>query len=177
MRFATLILTVAVAQATPAVVTVYTVNDCMIPAPVAISAKALAGKMLSSAGISILWRSGKPRSPLPEHSVVLEVSGGTRNDYYPGALALAKPYEGDHIEVFYGRIAETVIPPTVPALLAHVLVHEITHVLQGINRHSDEGIMKAHWDAHDYQRMASKPLSFTDKDLELIRRGVVPVAN
>jgi hypothetical protein len=26
----------------------------------------------------------------------------------------------------------------------YVLVHEITHVLQGIKRHSDEGIVKAH---------------------------------
>jgi hypothetical protein len=129
--------------------------------------------MLSDAGISIHWLNGKPRSPLPEHSVVVEVSGGTRKDYYPGALALAKPYEGDHIEVFYERIAEAVVPPTVPALLAHVLVHEITHLLQGIARHSQEGIMKARWDARDYQRMASKPLAFTQTDMELIRRGIV----
>jgi hypothetical protein len=29
------------------------------------------------------------------------------------------------------------------ALLAHVMAHEITHVLEGIDRHSSEGVMKA----------------------------------
>ena len=61
---------------------------------------------------------------------------------------------------------------TVPALLAHVLVHEIAHILQGINRHSDEGVMKAHWDANDYHLMQSKPLFFTPKEIDLIQLGV-----
>jgi hypothetical protein len=32
-------------------------------------------------------------------------------------------------------------PPTF--VLAHVLVHEITHILQGIDRHSESGVMKS----------------------------------
>jgi hypothetical protein len=54
----------------------------------------------------------------------------------------------------------------------YVLVQEITHVLQGIKRHSDEGIVKAHWDAYDYYRMQSKDLDFTQTDLNLIRLGL-----
>jgi hypothetical protein len=82
------------------------------------------------------------------------------------------PYDRIHIKVFYDRVRTTVHSQTVPALLAHVFVHEIAHVLQGFSRHSDEGIMKAHWDANDYHLMQSKPLAFTQKDLDFIRLGL-----
>ena len=55
--------------------------------------------------------------------------------------------------------------------LAHVLVHEITHILQASDRHSDSGVMKARWIAQDYEAMARKPLRFTSEDLDLIHRG------
>jgi hypothetical protein len=41
----------------------------------------------------------------------------------------------------------------------YVLVQEITHVLQGIKRHSDEGIVKAHWDV--YTTTACSPRTWT----------------
>jgi hypothetical protein len=64
-------------------------------------------------------------------------------------------------------------PPGVrSALLAHVLAHEITHVLQGGDRHSETGIMQAHWTAKEIGRMASNPLSFTPEDIELINKGL-----
>jgi hypothetical protein len=60
----------------------------------------------------------------------------------------------------------------VPCLLAHILAHEITHVLQGINRHSVSGVMKAHWSNGDCLDMAGKPLAFTEEDVYLIHRGL-----
>jgi hypothetical protein len=56
-------------------------------------------------------------------------------------------------------------------LLAHVLVHEITHVLQGIGRHSREGVMQAFWNSNDFSQMARQPLPFTTEDVELIQLG------
>ncbi len=40
-------------------------------------------------------------------------------------------------------------------VLAHVLVHEITHILEGLNEHSQEGIIKARWTFQDYRRIQS----------------------
>jgi hypothetical protein len=60
----------------------------------------------------------------------------------------------------------------VSIVLAHVLVHEITHILQASNGHSEQGIMKAHWDAGDYFQMRSKPLEFTDHDVRQIYLGL-----
>jgi hypothetical protein len=51
-------------------------------------------------------------------------------------------------------------------------VHEITHILRGITWHSDEGLTKAHWDKEDLVYMAIKPLSFAERDVGLIHRGL-----
>ena len=58
------------------------------------------------------------------------------------------------------------------ALLAHVIVHEITHVVQGVCRHSDTGLMKAHWTIRDLVEMRYKALPFTEEDLMLLYRGL-----
>ena len=56
--------------------------------------------------------------------------------------------------------------------LAHVLVHEIAHILQGTNGHSDTGVMKAHWTEGDYSQMRFKPLAFTSADIRLLHAGM-----
>ena len=60
----------------------------------------------------------------------------------------------------------------VPTLLGYVLVHEITHILQGSNRHADRGVMKEQWNANDLDRMRFHKLPFTDADVLLIERGL-----
>src|ERR1022692_2423743 len=56
--------------------------------------------------------------------------------------------------------------------MAHVLVHEITHVLEGISRHSSTGIMKAQWNKNDFFEMRRKPLPFAQEDVNLIYDGL-----
>jgi hypothetical protein len=52
------------------------------------------------------------------------------------------------------------------------MAHEIAHVLQGIIRHSDSGILKAQWSATDCARMSFFPLMFTSYDATLINLGI-----
>ena len=59
-----------------------------------------------------------------------------------------------------------------PAILAHVLAHEIGHVLQAIDRHSATGVMKAHWKGPDFADMSARPWDFTPEDVDLMRRGM-----
>ena len=88
----------------------------------------------------------------------------------PGAMAYALPYEGTHIVVFYDRVTKK--PGNVSILLGHVIAHEVTHILQGVARHSESGVMKANWTGADYQQMSREPLQFTDHDVLLIHRGL-----
>jgi hypothetical protein len=58
------------------------------------------------------------------------------------------------------------------SVMAHVLVHEIAHVLEGIDRHSRTGIMKVRWDDRDYFEMLRNPLPFAPEDADLIHLGL-----
>ena len=70
---------------------------------------------------------------------------------------------------FIDRIEEMRAPTNV---LAHVMVHEITHLLQGIGRHSATGVMKEVWTAGDFGGMRLRPLPFTPLDIDLIYVGL-----
>ena len=104
--------------------------------------------------------------------MIIRFTGDTPATLLPGALASALPYERIHIRVFLDRVKEAVGPGAMPFLLGHVLAHELGHLLQGIDRHSETGVMKAQWDLDDYKRMVSSPLAFTDEDVILIHRGM-----
>ena len=176
MKLAATIVTVGImacgiVQAGPATgrtVTVYSIAHGAVPYQVEAAAKDQASRMFGDIGVRFLWLYGNPTHP-DASSIAIEIVSGTPATFMPGSLAYAYPYEGIHIRIFWDRIKDYGSPREV---LAHVMVHEITHILQGVARHSDEGIMKAHWGPGDLSAMARKPLSFTPEDLDLIYAGL-----
>jgi hypothetical protein len=46
------------------------------------------------------------------------------------------------------------------SLLGYVWAHEIGHVLEGVVRHSGEGILKARWNLYDHALMGAEVLNF-----------------
>lgn len=130
-----------------------------------IRARLIASQMFERIGVTIDWRIGLRRCP--SQGVMVTLGLGTPAGFTREALAYARPYEGT-VRVFYDRIRHTRNQATAPI----VLVHEITHILQGVPRHSDHGIMKARWDAEDYLQMMHKPLEFANEDIDLIYRGI-----
>jgi len=97
---------------------------------------------------------------------------------YPGtsdALAYAEPFRepGSRIHIFVDRlVGRNRDPGFANILLAHVMVHEITHVLAQSVGHSESGVMKARWSREDYQCMKWHSLPFTREDVESLRDGV-----
>jgi len=159
-------------------VTVYVSND-LNTRGVLYQAQERAAKMFAEARVRIDWHIGRPSVAQPERepAIVVSLAENTPANFLPNALALAKVYEGVHITVFWDRIdQQTRIAPTA-VVLAHVLVHEITHILQGIDRHSESGVMKSRWTPEDYRAMAGKPLPFTPLDLRLIHLGLAPLVD
>jgi hypothetical protein len=127
--------------------------------------------LFRSAGVKLKWHSDVTFCDEEPDAIVINLSTRTPKDFLPGALAYALPYERVHVEVFYDRIAQAE-PDLVPFLMAHVLVHEITHILQGTDQHSTSGVMKAHWNSFDYILMKTGRLTFTEPDMEIIRDGL-----
>jgi hypothetical protein len=150
-------------------VTVYMQDGSVVPNLVLIQARDMAVKMFAEAGVRIDWRVGNQLQG--ERAITVSMAAHTPAGYLPGAMASAQAYEGVHITVVWDRIEHPARPAPAAVVLAHVLVHEITHILQGIDRHSESGIMKAAWTHSDYASMAWKPLPFTPHDILLMHIG------
>ena len=133
------------------------------------SAQVIASEMFAAIGVTIEWREGLAGCP-PE-GILISLIPRTPPGLKPEAFASALPSE-NQIRVFYDRVAEHRPKLLVPHLLAHVLVHEITHVLQPNPRHSTRGVMKARWTKDDICSMMWGPLPFTSEDINLIRLGL-----
>jgi hypothetical protein len=132
-------------------------------------AQFIATRMFAGIGVRIAWHSERS---CPSDAIRISLSYRTDRGFMPEALAYALPYEGIHIVVFYDRLHQCAQPNRLPDLLAHVMVHEITHILEGVNRHSESGVMKAHWTVRDLSEMTFQPLPFTKMDVELIHNGL-----
>jgi hypothetical protein len=155
-------------------VAVYVQGLSVVPLTVLNRAQVLANGMFAGVDVKIDWHAGLPPRRQSQHqtAIMVQIVTDTPRELKPSALAFARPYEGVHIDVFYDRVRAATGPELTPNVLAHVLVHEITHILQGSCRHSDTGVMKAHWNHEDYIEMRMKPLSFTEEDILLIRAGL-----
>jgi hypothetical protein len=148
-------------------VTVCLNNTIDVPVIILARAKGLASGMFAGIGITLDFLDGRP-APSQTPAIAIEFVSDTPAGLLPGTWAYALPYEGVHIRIFWDRIE---IERSSPELLAHVMVHEITHILQGTDRHSGEGIMNTRWTNQERQALERKPLHFTEEDVDLIYRG------
>ena len=161
--------TVAHAARPQAKITVYVRDRARIQPWVASTAKVLASQMFAWIGISVQWGTGKPAAETSQPPIFIDLVDNTPAKLRPGAMAYTQPCDGPHVTVFYDRIDHSSNPSRV---LAHVMVHEIAHVLQGVCRHSDSGIMKAQWSPWDLREMSFKNLPFAREDVGLIYLGL-----
>jgi len=134
-----------------------------------IQAKGLASKMFAAADVTIDWRSW---NACPADGIRVALSNHTAESDHPHSYAYAMPIEGIHIVLFWDRIADAAGPITLPFLVAHVLVHEVTHILEGVSRHSNTGVMKAAFTTLDIGEMRHQGLPFAAEDLQLIHLGM-----
>jgi hypothetical protein len=163
-------------QAEKGIVTIYAHHDTRTPQAVLGRAKLIATSIFASIGVPVVWRSGGIRQLGGEGAVSIEMQldAGIGAQFRPGSLAYAVPYvnSGTRIHVFIDRVLKDRLPDMAGILLGYVMVHEITHVLQGMERHSAEGIMKATWDEHDHHAIFLRKLPFAAIDARLIHAAL-----
>jgi hypothetical protein len=162
----------------PADVTVYVQGADLPPNPVHYEATRTVTWMYARIGVRLDWRIGNAAGGAVSGSpVAIQMRYGSENERpsSPDSLAFALPFADGTtaITVMYARIQFlTDRSACRGAILAHVLAHEIGHVLQRIDRHALTGVMKAHWNGRDYDAMEKKLLEFTPDDIDLIVRGL-----
>ncbi|MBY0505355.1 MAG: hypothetical protein K2X03_15685 [Bryobacteraceae bacterium] len=138
----------------------------------AVKSRGVATQILREAGVKLEWQNGTKACTAPGSGLILSGSLATPEGRKPGVLATSKVYEGKHIVVFVDRVKKTFSPEQVAPVLGHVLAHEIVHMLQGIDRHSETGLMKAVWKTEDYDQMSRAPMTLSERDLRLIQDGL-----
>jgi hypothetical protein len=128
----------------------------------------IAYELFKPVGVTLEWHTASRVCQGQNNGVItVNLSTNTPPELHPGALAYAQPYESTHIQVFFDRIARGK-NDLLPYLLGYVFAHEIAHVLQGVARHSDRGIMKAHWNNDDFALMTRRQVRFSDSDIGII---------
>jgi hypothetical protein len=142
------------------------------PAQIVFRAKGLASQMFAGAGVGIIWHSHLQGANRNLQPILIDIAPNSPERFNRGILAFTQPFGGNHVTIFWDRLKGTYNDTSTTALLAHVLVHEITHILQRSDHHSSEGIMKAYWTPKDILQMMWEPLSFDCRDIELIHAGL-----
>jgi Zn-dependent protease with chaperone function len=166
------------AHAQECTVTAYAYAASYMPAGMLWNAERISAAMFRDIGVEVRWRADAVRAHAADDAcgapivIQLENTGSARVS--PNALAYATPFavSGTCIHVLLDRLLEGRSGRLATTVLAHVLAHEITHVLERTDRHSANGVMKAHWDTQDFQSMGCRPLPFAAEDVELIHGGI-----
>ncbi|HLK49983.1 MAG TPA: hypothetical protein VKT49_17690 [Bryobacteraceae bacterium] len=135
------------------------------------AAQTIANRIFGAVGVKLVWSCGMTAANCPKPPII-ELTNFTPENLESAVLATTRAYERIHITVYYRRIEQASDSPLRPNLLGHVLAHEIMHIIEGTDQHSDRGVMKRRWDLHDYNQMGKKPLGFTDGDITLMHSGL-----
>jgi len=143
-------------------------NPQVVPFALLAQAQATAARVYAGIGVKLAWRSRAATE------IRMQFDTGVAAGVHPGAMGYAMPYGkgGTRIHILLDRVRSAGSQKLTGVLLGHVMAHELGHVLEGISRHSDSGLMKARWDGHDFDQMSVRPLSFSSEDADLIQIGV-----
>jgi hypothetical protein len=158
-------------------VQVYLAWDLSPPAGYSSRAKACASQRLAQAGIALEWHDGPPDRDAGPEVIGITVVAEAPREYDSAsrrdALAAARPYATGpmRIQVFYDRLMAygRNCGGHGSVVAGHVLAHEIGHVLEGVARHSQTGLMRARWSVDDMWQMMRQGLPFAREDLYLMR--------
>jgi hypothetical protein len=170
--------------------TVNVYNDAGIPQTTLQRAEAVAGRIYRQAGIAIEWRDGTRPSSVASLANSLErgtslsltlrivSSPRTLSDEDFGVAFVGDDGRAQQADVFFSSIEhfkETIehfretTPASTPAILGHVMAHELGHLLLGQKSHSQTGIMQARWEAAQLRQLSMGALYFNKRESDRIR--------
>jgi hypothetical protein len=147
----------------------------------------IASAVYQRIGVRLNWHTGEPKVTSGSASNdssrrVYKVRTVAQAPDSASAGALASTDEvgssGTQITVYKDRILRLLNanPRLQYVAVGYVLAHELAHLMQGVLRHSESGILKARWSYDEYQEMCLRKLAFTQTDIELIHQRLAQSA-
>lgn len=120
--------------------------------------------------IRIDWPKGN--GDCPQQSIEIQLAPTAPADQRQGVLAYARPFEGRTVVIYLDRVNAGYPASWLSVRLAYVMAHEIGHILQGLSRHSERGIMKARFEHEDDRDIVARRLTFAPEDVSRIYDGI-----
>jgi hypothetical protein len=148
--------------------------DYSVPPTTVYRAKALATRLFAKAGVPVAFSSHQDkRDKQPRMEFQMYIQTETLGEVNSSALARSFPFRSNgQVQIYYSRIANYNPAESRPAVLAYIMVHELTHVFQGVKRHSENGVMKETWDREDFKKIEKATLEFDQTDVVMIQNGL-----
>ena len=168
-------------MATGPAVVVFADGQGTLPGGAWYCAKALVSSIFDRINVHVNWRERQPLIPPSLDLIVIRLhfaaapppATGKQNPICASGFACTFPFNPEPtVFVMHQRVRSSFRRPQLfQAVLAYIMAHEIAHVLQVRDTHSDTGIMKQRWSAADLRLMEESLLEFTPKDIEYIEEG------
>ena len=134
----------------------------------------LASAIFNKIGVRLIWHAGE--LPAGQGAIGICIVEHAPKSASPKALASAQlsGSSRSEITIYEDRVQSLLDEGRGLAAVAtgYILAHELAHVMQGVARHSESGILKVRWSGDDWNEMMIHKLAFTDSDVELIHRGL-----
>jgi hypothetical protein len=149
------------------------INDANVPADVLAAARHEVAAIYARAGIAVVWHDATTDAPPALRFTVKIVPHSLGyGDAKPHVMGVAlRETRGTIVYVFSGRVeyfarVERVSNGT---MLAHVIAHEIGHLLLPKGWHSQRGLMRGTWDRAQVDAAARGALTFTQHEVQTMR--------
>jgi hypothetical protein len=169
----------------PARIIISLYNDANARAETIDSAVTIASRIFDQAGLAVDWMLCTPSSddaaksqscnevsfPRHLHVRILARSRTLAKSTF-GVSYLSEDGTGCYADIFFAPVADlhAASGEEIPAILGHVIAHEIAHLLLGTNSHSPSGIMQGRWQAPELIRANKAQLLFTPEQALAMRR-------
>ena len=148
-------------------------NDASAPADVLSAARHELVGIFARAGIQIVWHDETSAAP-PAYRFAVKIVPHSLNYGHakPHVMGVAlRETRGTIVYVFFGRVEGFARAHRIPngTFLAHVIAHEVGHLLLPRGWHSQRGLMRGTWDRAQVEGAVRGELTFTPDEIRTIR--------
>ena len=138
--------------------------------------KVVAWGIFRQIGVGLIWHPVRSANGTERSGFTIRLREHAPDTAAPAALASTRleDFRGREITIYKDRLEGFVVshPNLASVAAGYVMAHELAHAMQGIDRHSDSGILKACWTRYDFEDMVYLKLNFTSADVALIHEGL-----
>jgi hypothetical protein len=139
-------------------------NDADVPAAILNRSQDEVARIFADAGLGVEWTETGPRFTVQ----IVPIALGYRRASSPVMGVAVRSPNPATARIFFNEVKDfaRTWDVNISTLLAHVIAHEIGHLLLPYVPHSATGLMKAEWDEALVRQAAAGSLTFTDAQIK-----------